>query len=102
MDGVTITMLLVVAVWRRRKPMERRERGGARRAEGLRFRVRAVSLRGLEQHFWQPFEIRHRFQKAKLRLRRLKGAPVLEAIRGRRTSRASAPGTGFLAEECDS
>jgi hypothetical protein len=36
------------------------------------FALGQFHFRGLEQHFWQPFEVRYRFERAGLALKRLK------------------------------
>jgi SAM-dependent methyltransferase len=75
MDAVHYyTMLLVDRALSSGQPIDAACKSAAHHAEheGYDFAFGQFYFRGLEQHFWQPFEIRHRFRRAGLKLRRLK------------------------------
>jgi SAM-dependent methyltransferase len=74
MDAVHyFTMLLVDRALGSGKPMEAARKNAAHHAEhGLYdFAFGQFRYRGIEQHFWQPFEIRHRLRRARFRRVRL-------------------------------
>lgn len=74
-DGVHYyTMLLVDRALAMGKTMEAARKNAAYLGElnYYDFAFGQFRYEGLEQHFWQPFEIHHRFAKAGFRLRRLK------------------------------
>jgi SAM-dependent methyltransferase len=74
-DGVHYyTMLLVDRALDLGRPMDAARKNAAYLGELnlYDFAFGQFKYEGLEQHFWQPFEIRYRFQKSGFRLRRLK------------------------------
>jgi len=74
MDGVHYyTMLLVDRALALGRPMDVARKNAAYLGElnYYDFAFGQFSYDGLEQHFWQPFEIRHRLAKAGFRLKRL-------------------------------
>lgn len=75
MDGVHYyTMLLVDRALAAGKPIDVARKNAAELGDlaDYDFAFGQFSYRGLEQHFWQPFEIRHRFRRTGWRLLRLK------------------------------
>lgn len=75
MDAVHyFTMLLYDRALASGKPPEAARKNAAHLAEHALydFAFGQAHFDGLEQHFWQPFEIRHRFARAGLRLLRMK------------------------------
>lgn len=74
-DGVHYyTMLLVDRALRMGRPLDAARKNAAYLGElnYYDFAFGQFNYEGLEQHFWQPFEIRHRLEKAGFRLKRLK------------------------------
>jgi SAM-dependent methyltransferase len=75
MDGVHYyTMLLVDRALAAGKPMDAARNNAAALGDlaDYDFAFGQYRFRGLEQHFWQPFEIRHRFRRTGWQLLRLK------------------------------
>lgn len=74
-DGVHYyTMLLVDRSLMQGRPMDAARKNAAHLGEldDYDFAFGQFRFQGLEQHFWQPFEIHHRLSRAGFRLRRLK------------------------------
>ncbi|MFO0968726.1 MAG: class I SAM-dependent methyltransferase [Gemmataceae bacterium] len=74
-DGVHYyTMLLVDRALGQGKPLDVARKNAAALGElkDYDFAFGQFRFNGLEQHFWQPFEIRYRLHNAKFRLRRFK------------------------------
>ncbi len=75
MDAVHYyTMLLLDRALAAGKTLEAARKNAAHFAEhaDYDFAFGGFQFQGLDQHFWQPFEVRHRFRKAGFRLVRLK------------------------------
>jgi SAM-dependent methyltransferase len=75
MDGVHyFTMLLLDRALASGKPLDVARKNAAHHGEHALydFAFGQALYDGLEQHFWQPFEIRYRFRRAGFRLRRLR------------------------------
>ena len=75
MDAVHYyTMLLVDRALSAGKPPAAAHKNAAHLADhaDFDFAFGRCAFDGLEQHFWQPFEVRYRFRRAGLRLRRLR------------------------------
>jgi SAM-dependent methyltransferase len=75
MDAVHYqTMLLLDVALARGQPLDaaRKHAAALNDHRDYDFAFGQCRFHGIEQHFWQPFEIRHRFGKAGLRLTRLK------------------------------
>jgi SAM-dependent methyltransferase len=75
MDAVHYqTMLLLERALDRGQPLDAARKNAAHHNEhdSYDFAFGEYRFRGIEQHFWQPFEVRYRFEKAGLRLRQLK------------------------------
>jgi SAM-dependent methyltransferase len=75
MDAVHYyTMLLVDRALTSGKPPATARKNAAHNADHVYFDFAFGQFRyqGLDQHFWQPFEVRYRFRRAGLRLRRLR------------------------------
>jgi SAM-dependent methyltransferase len=68
------TMLLLERALASGKPLDAARKNAAHLGEHdlYDFAFGQARYDGLEQHFWQPFEVRHRFRRAGFRLRRLK------------------------------
>jgi SAM-dependent methyltransferase len=74
MDAVHYyTMLLLDRALASGKPMDAARKNAAHFADHdyYDFAFGQFRYQGLEQHFWQPFEVRYRFRRAGFRLRRL-------------------------------
>ncbi len=75
MDAVHyLTMLLLDRALASGKPMDMARKNAAHLGEHALYDFAFGQARydGLEQHFWQPFEVRYRFHRAGFRVRRLK------------------------------
>ena len=75
MDAVHyLTMVLTDRALDAGKPLEVARKNAAHHCDHplFDFAFGQFRYRGLEQHFWQPFEVRHRFRRAGFRLKRLK------------------------------
>jgi SAM-dependent methyltransferase len=75
MDGVHYsTMLLLDRALRAGMPPDAARKNAAHHGEHATFDFAfgQFHFRGLEQHFWQPFEVAHRFARSGLTLKRLK------------------------------
>jgi SAM-dependent methyltransferase len=75
MDAVHYgTMLLVDRALKAGKPIEVARKNAAHNSEHeyYDFAFGQFRFRGLEQHFWQPFEVAYRFQRTGFTLKRLK------------------------------
>lgn len=75
MDAVHyLTMLLTDRALDAGKPLDVARKNAAHHCDHalFDFAFGQFRYRGLEQHFWQPFEVRHRFRRAGFALRRLK------------------------------
>lgn len=68
------TMLLVDRARQAGMPIEIARKNAAQHSEHARydFAFGQFRFRGLEQHFWQPFEVAYRFARAGLQLKRLR------------------------------
>jgi SAM-dependent methyltransferase len=74
MDGVHyLTMLLLDRALARGQPLDSARKNAAHLNDhaAYDFGFGQFHFQGLEQHFWQPFEIRQRFERAGLRLQKL-------------------------------
>ncbi len=75
MDAVHYyTMLLIDRALKAGKPIDSARKNAAHHCEHeyYDFAIGQFRFRGLEQHFWQPFEVRYRFARAGFALKKLK------------------------------
>jgi hypothetical protein len=75
MDAVHyLTMLLIDRALKAGKPIDVARKNAAHHAEHetYDFAFSQFRFQGLDQHFWQPFEVAYRFERAGFALRRLK------------------------------